>query len=54
MHGTVEVNVDERENTGTFLARLGLPEGELVIELDRLGVSSEVRVRLDPLFRIDK
>lgn len=33
--GTAEIDVDERENTGTFVARLELPEGELVIELER-------------------
>lgn len=33
--GTVELDVDERANTGTFVARLDLPEGELVIEMDR-------------------
>lgn len=35
VHGTVAVDVNEIENTGTFVARLGLPEGELVIEMDR-------------------
>lgn len=35
VHGTASVDVDERANTGTFVARLGLPEGELVIEMDR-------------------
>lgn len=33
--GTAEIDVDERENTGTFLARMTLPEGELVLEIDR-------------------
>ena len=35
VHGTVSIDVSERENTGTFLARVGLPEGELVIAMDR-------------------
>lgn len=35
VHGTVEIAVDEIENTGTFRARLQLPEGELVLEMDR-------------------
>jgi len=30
--GTVEIDVDEIANTGTFVARLTLPEGELLIE----------------------
>jgi hypothetical protein len=33
--GTVEIDVDERKNTGTFVARLKLPEGELVVEMTR-------------------
>jgi hypothetical protein len=33
--GTAELDVDERRNTGTFVARLTLPEGELVLEIDR-------------------
>ena len=33
--GTAEIEVDERRNTGTFVARLELPEGEYVIELER-------------------
>lgn len=33
--GTVEIDVDERANTGTFVATLQLPEGELVIESTR-------------------
>ena len=35
VEGTAEIDVDERENSGTFVARLQLPEGELVIELER-------------------
>ena len=35
VHGTVEIDVNEKADTGTFVARLGLPEGELVIEMDR-------------------
>ncbi len=33
--GTVEIDVDEINDTGTFLARLQLPEGEFVLEVDR-------------------
>ncbi len=33
--GTVEVDVNEVENTGRFVARLAVPEGNLVIEIDR-------------------
>ncbi len=33
--GTAEIDVDERANTGTFVASMTLPEGELVIELER-------------------
>lgn len=33
--GTVEIDVDEITDTGTFRARLELPEGELVLEIDR-------------------
>ncbi len=33
--GTVLIDVNEIENTGQFLARLTVPEGELVIEMDR-------------------
>jgi hypothetical protein len=35
VHGTVELDVNEIENTGTFRAELELPEGRYVIELDR-------------------
>jgi len=35
VHGRAEIDVDEIANTGTFRAELGLPEGELVIEIDR-------------------
>ncbi len=34
--GTVEIDVDERANTGTFEARLRIPEGDLVVTLDRV------------------
>ncbi len=40
VEGTVEIDVNERENTGTFVARLGLPEGQLVIELERFHESN--------------
>lgn len=33
--GTVEIAVNEIENTGRFVARLAVPEGDLVIEMDR-------------------
>ena len=33
--GTVELNVNEIANTGTFEARLKIPEGDLVLALDR-------------------
>ncbi|MDA2927357.1 hypothetical protein MYX78_09015 [Acidobacteria bacterium AH-259-G07] len=36
VEGIVEINVDEIKNTGTFVARLKVPEGDLVIELDRV------------------
>ena len=29
--GTAEIDVNERDNTGTFTARMTLPEGELVL-----------------------
>lgn len=35
VEGTVEIDVNEIENTGRFVARLSLPEGDLVIEMDR-------------------
>ncbi len=33
--GTVEIDVDEINNSGRFSARLDLPEGELVVNMDR-------------------
>jgi hypothetical protein len=33
--GTIELDVDERANTGTFRAELDLPEGLYVVEIDR-------------------
>lgn len=33
--GDVSIDVNERTNTGTFVARMRLPEGELVLEIDR-------------------
>jgi hypothetical protein len=33
--GTVELNVDEIRNTGTFEAKLVIPEGDLVLAVDR-------------------
>ncbi|MDX1394505.1 MAG: hypothetical protein R3195_08940 [Gemmatimonadota bacterium] len=33
--GTIEIDVDEIANTGSFVARLALPEGEYVVEIDR-------------------
>ena len=35
VNGTVEIDVNEIENTGTFIARLQLTAGELVLEIDR-------------------
>lgn len=35
VEGDVEIDVDEIHNTGRFRARLRVPEGELVIEMDR-------------------
>ena len=35
VEGTVEIDVNEITNTGQFIARLTLPEGDLVVELDR-------------------
>jgi len=35
VEGTVDIDVDEIENTGRFVARLELPEGEYVLEMDR-------------------
>jgi len=34
VQGTVEVDVDEIHNSGQFVARLTLPEGDLVVEID--------------------
>jgi hypothetical protein len=33
--GSIEFDIDERANTGTFIANLELPEGHYVVELDR-------------------
>jgi hypothetical protein len=33
--GTAEINVDEIKNTGTFEAKLKIPEGDLVLAIDR-------------------
>ena len=35
VEGTVEIDVNEIDNTGRFVARLEVPEGELLIEMDR-------------------
>lgn len=35
VHGEIEIDVDEIENSGTFRAELMLPEGRYVVELDR-------------------
>ena len=35
VEGTVEIDVNEIDNTGRFVARLDVPEGELLIEMDR-------------------
>ena len=33
--GTVEIDVNERGDTGTFIASLQVPEGDLVLQMDR-------------------
>ena len=33
--GTAEIDVDEIKNTGTFEARLRIPDGDLVLVMDR-------------------
>ena len=33
--GTVDIDVNETEDTGTFIAILKVPEGELVLQMDR-------------------
>ena len=35
VEGTVEIDVNEAENTGRFVARMSIPEGDLVLEFDR-------------------
>ncbi|MCH7491234.1 MAG: hypothetical protein IID05_11135 [Gemmatimonadetes bacterium] len=35
VEGTVEIDVNEIENTGRFVARLNVPEGNLLIQIDR-------------------
>ncbi len=35
VEGTVEIDVNEIDNTGTFIARIKVAEGDLVIEMDR-------------------
>lgn len=35
VEGTAEIDVNEIDNTGTFVARLKIPEGDLVLEFDR-------------------
>lgn len=35
VEGVVDIDVDEIQNTGRFVARLELPEGEYVLEMDR-------------------
>jgi hypothetical protein len=35
VEGSVEIDVDEINNRGSFVARLKIPEGDLVIEMDR-------------------
>ena len=35
VEGTIDIDVDEIKNEGKFVARLSLPEGKLVIEMDR-------------------
>jgi hypothetical protein len=35
VEGTIEIDVDEKSNTGTFTADLRLPEGRYVVEMER-------------------
>ncbi len=35
VEGTAEIDVNEKDNTGSFVARLKVPEGDLVIESER-------------------
>lgn len=35
VEGTIEINVNEIKNVGTFIARITVPEGKLVITMDR-------------------
>ena len=35
VEGSVQIDVDEVENTGSFVARLTVPEGELLLEIQR-------------------
>jgi hypothetical protein len=35
VQGTAEIDVDEIKNIGTFVARLKIPEGDLVLQFDR-------------------
>lgn len=35
VQGTATIDVDEKADTGTFVARLRVPEGDLVIQMDR-------------------
>ena len=39
--GSVEIDVNEIENTGSFVARMEIPEGTLIIEIDRFHEFSE-------------
>src|SRR5687768_17063211 len=41
--GTAEIDVDEIKNTGKFEARLKIPEGELVLAIDRFNEFSPCR-----------
>lgn len=44
VEGRVEIDVDEIRNTGTFVARLRVPEGDLTIEFDRFREFSPCQV----------
>ncbi len=35
VEGTAEIDVDEKANSGTFTAKLRIPEGELQLTVDR-------------------
>ena len=46
--GTVEIDVDEIKNTGTFIAKLKLPEGLFEMTLDRFTEAWPARTAASP------